>query len=80
MILRQLLGHLAGEPGLSYSELGRRAGVTAQSMQATLRQLEERGAAAPRHRTGSGPDRSAARHRRRRRAHPGAREAREWAP
>jgi DNA-binding MarR family transcriptional regulator len=38
------LGHLSGEPGLSYSELGRRAGVTAQSMQATLRQLEDRGA------------------------------------
>lgn len=38
------LGHLSRDPGLSYSELGRRAGVTAQSMQATLRQLEERGA------------------------------------
>ncbi|MBT0771223.1 MarR family transcriptional regulator [Kineosporia sp. J2-2] len=38
------LGHLSREPGLSYSELGRRAGVTAQSMQATLRQLEELGA------------------------------------
>lgn len=38
------LGHLARQPGLSYSELGRRAGVTAQSMQATLRQLEDRGA------------------------------------
>lgn len=38
------LGHLSHEPGLSYSELGRRAGVTAQSMQATLRQLEELGA------------------------------------
>lgn len=37
------LGHLSREPGLSYSELGRRAGVTAQSMQATLRQLEELG-------------------------------------
>jgi len=34
------LGHLTHEPGLSYSELGRRAGVTAQSMQATLGQLE----------------------------------------
>jgi len=44
--LRQLsaLGHLTRESGLSYSELGRRAGVTAQSMQATLRQLEEMGA------------------------------------
>ncbi len=38
------LGHLSREPGLSYSELGRRAGVTAQSMQATLRQLEDLGA------------------------------------
>jgi DNA-binding MarR family transcriptional regulator len=38
------LGHLAREPGLSYSELARRAGVTAQSMQATLRALEEAGA------------------------------------
>ncbi|WP_285592911.1 MarR family transcriptional regulator [Kineosporia sp. NBRC 101731] len=38
------LGHLSREAGLSYSELGRRAGVTAQSMQATLRQLEELGA------------------------------------
>ena len=38
------LGHLSRTPGLSYSELGRRAGVTAQSMQATLRQLESQGA------------------------------------
>lgn len=38
------LGHLSRAPGLSYSELGRRAGVTAQSMQATLRQLESEGA------------------------------------
>lgn len=38
------LGHLSREPGLSYSELGRRAGVTAQSMQATLHQLEDLGA------------------------------------
>ena len=46
LALRHLsaLGHLSREPGLSYSELGRRAGVTAQSMQATLRQLENRGA------------------------------------
>ncbi|MER5432221.1 MarR family transcriptional regulator [Streptomyces sp. NPDC002588] len=35
------LGHLSREPGLSYSALGRRAGVTAQSMQATVRQLEQ---------------------------------------
>jgi DNA-binding MarR family transcriptional regulator len=34
------LGHLSHEPGLSYSELGRRAGVTPQSMQATLNQLQ----------------------------------------
>lgn len=38
------LGHLAREPGLSYSELARRAGITAQSIQATLGQLEQRGA------------------------------------
>lgn len=38
------LGHLSREPGLSYSALGRRAGVTAQSMQATVRQLEQAGA------------------------------------
>lgn len=46
MSLRHLsaLGHLSRAPGMSYSELGRRAGVTAQSMQATLRQLEALGA------------------------------------
>ena len=46
LTLRHLsaLGHLGREPGQSYSELARRAGVTAQSMQATLRQLEEVGA------------------------------------
>ncbi|GAA4889428.1 MarR family winged helix-turn-helix transcriptional regulator [Actinomycetospora straminea] len=38
------LGHLAARPGLSYSELARRAGVTPQSMQATLTALEQRGA------------------------------------
>ncbi|MDG9708023.1 MarR family winged helix-turn-helix transcriptional regulator [Streptomyces sp. DH10] len=38
------LGHLHREPGISYSELARRAGVTAQSAQATVRQLEQRGA------------------------------------
>jgi DNA-binding MarR family transcriptional regulator len=37
------LGHLSSEPGLSYSELARRAGVTTQSMQATLQQLERDG-------------------------------------
>lgn len=46
LTLRHLsaLGHLSRQQGLSYSELGRRAGVTAQSMQATLRQLEHVGA------------------------------------
>ena len=38
------LGHLSRDPGLSYSELARRAGLTPQSMQATLRTLEEMGA------------------------------------
>lgn len=38
------LGHLSRQPDISYSELARRAGVTPQSMQATLRQLEDRGA------------------------------------
>lgn len=38
------LGHLSRSPGLSYSELGRRAAVTPQSMQATLNRLEEIGA------------------------------------
>jgi DNA-binding MarR family transcriptional regulator len=46
LTLRHLsaLGHLGRQPGLSYSELARRAGITAQSMQATLRQLEALGA------------------------------------
>jgi DNA-binding MarR family transcriptional regulator len=38
------LGHLRREPGLSYSELARRAGITVQSMQATLTALEDAGA------------------------------------
>lgn len=38
------LGHLARDPGLSYSQLARRASVTPQSMQTTLRKLEELGA------------------------------------
>ena len=38
------LGHLAHQPGLSYSELARRDGITTQSMQATLLHLEEIGA------------------------------------
>ena len=54
--LRQLsaLGHLSHEPGLSYSELARRAGVTAQSMQATLRQLQDVGAVERRSQPGRG--------------------------
>jgi DNA-binding MarR family transcriptional regulator len=38
------LGHLAHQPGLSYSELARRDGITTQSMQSTLRHLRELGA------------------------------------
>ncbi|WP_329044457.1 MarR family transcriptional regulator [Amycolatopsis sp. NBC_01488] len=38
------LGHLYREPGISYSELARRAHVTPQSMMATLRNLEDLGA------------------------------------
>jgi DNA-binding MarR family transcriptional regulator len=38
------LGHLAGRPDISYSELARRAGITPQSMRATVRRLEELGA------------------------------------
>lgn len=38
------LGHLRRQPGLSYSELARRAGITVQSMQATLTALEDTGA------------------------------------
>jgi DNA-binding MarR family transcriptional regulator len=38
------LGHLAHQPGLSYSELARRDGITAQSMQSTLLQLQKMGA------------------------------------
>ncbi|HTF45814.1 MAG TPA: MarR family transcriptional regulator [Pseudonocardia sp.] len=44
MRLYSALGHLSREPGLSYSELARRAGITVPSVQATLRQLEELGA------------------------------------
>lgn len=39
-----VLGHLSRDPGMSYSELARRAAVTPQSMQATVTALEERGA------------------------------------
>lgn len=48
------LGHLARRPGLSYSELARRAGITVQSMQATLLQLEELGAVERRTEPGRG--------------------------
>jgi DNA-binding MarR family transcriptional regulator len=46
LTLRHLgaLGHLVHRPDLSYSDLARRAGVTAQSMHATVRGLEELGA------------------------------------
>lgn len=48
------LGHLGRQPGLSYSELARRAAVTAQSMQATLRHLESLGAVERRTEPGRG--------------------------
>ncbi|GAA5168637.1 MarR family transcriptional regulator [Amycolatopsis dongchuanensis] len=48
------LGHLAGQPGLSYSDLARRAGVTVQSMQSTLAQLEALGAIERRSEPGRG--------------------------
>lgn len=38
------LGHLSRSPELSYSDLARRAHVTAPSMHATVRQLEDLGA------------------------------------
>lgn len=38
------LGHLAANPDLSYTELARRSEITTQSMQATLAQLQRRGA------------------------------------
>jgi DNA-binding MarR family transcriptional regulator len=41
------LGHLARSPDLSYSDLARRAGVTVQSMHATIAGLVDRGAIAP---------------------------------
>lgn len=48
------LGHLARRPGVSYSELARRAGITVQSLQATLRRLEELGAVERRGEPGRG--------------------------
>ncbi|GGP68724.1 MarR family winged helix-turn-helix transcriptional regulator [Saccharothrix coeruleofusca] len=46
LTLRHLgaLGHLSRRPDMSYSDLARRAGVTTQSMHATVRQLQELGA------------------------------------
>lgn len=41
------LGHLARQPDLSISDLARRAGVTAQSMHATVHALEDMGAVQP---------------------------------
>ena len=41
------LGHLAAEPGLSYSELAGRARVTPQSMHTTVAALIESGAVSP---------------------------------
>lgn len=41
------LGHLRREPDISYTELARRAGVTVQSMHATIAQLIDLGAVAP---------------------------------
>ncbi|MFF1818067.1 MarR family winged helix-turn-helix transcriptional regulator [Kribbella sp. NPDC058245] len=38
------LAHLSRRPDLSYSDLARRAGITTQSMHATVRALEEVGA------------------------------------
>jgi DNA-binding MarR family transcriptional regulator len=56
LTLRHLsaLGHLRREPGRSYSELARRADITVQSMQATLRQLEALGAVERRSPSGRG--------------------------
>lgn len=56
LTLRHLsaLGHLGRDPGRSYSELARRAGVTVQSMQATLQQLEALGAVERRSQPGRG--------------------------
>lgn len=48
------LGHLTHRPGMSYSELARRAGITVQSMQTTLGQLETLGAVERRTEPGRG--------------------------
>ena len=57
------LGHLAHQPGLSYSELARRDGITAQSMQSTLLQLQEIGAVERLYRARSRPHGGPAGHR-----------------
>jgi DNA-binding MarR family transcriptional regulator len=46
LTLRHLgaLGHVSRSPGMSYSDLARRAGITPQSMQATMSQLAALGA------------------------------------
>ncbi len=36
-----LLGHIAGSPGLSMSEIGRRSGITVQSVHTLIRSLAE---------------------------------------
>ncbi|MGW5443435.1 MarR family winged helix-turn-helix transcriptional regulator [Streptomyces asiaticus] len=48
LTLRHLgaLGHLSRRPDLSYSDLARRVGVTAQSMHATVRRLQDLGVVA----------------------------------
>lgn len=38
-----ILGHIAGDPGLSMSELARRSGITVQSMHALIRSLQDAG-------------------------------------
>jgi DNA-binding MarR family transcriptional regulator len=38
-----VLGHIAGSPGLSVSELARRSGITVQSMHTLIRSLHEAG-------------------------------------
>lgn len=42
-----LLAHLNAEPGLSYSELARRSGVTVQTMTSSLKVMERDGLVAP---------------------------------
>jgi DNA-binding MarR family transcriptional regulator len=48
------LAHLVRRPGASYSELARRTGITVQSVQATVRRLEELGAVERRSEPGRG--------------------------